>query len=585
MIPNYIHFIFFGFTEFTQIHYWSVKSAIAVHPNKLIFLHHTRAPKNNPLWDEITKLVELVYIDPPAELNGHALDSYQYKADVARLEILIKHGGIYMDIDVISLKPFGDLLKKSCVLGIENAQGTSISNAVIMAEPNHPFIIEWLKQTGDNLQNKSWAYHGVCLPKIILDSGEWAVHVEPRESFMPFDFHDEYIFGTTADDRLANSYTMHLWETIWWDKLKSLDRNSVLSQICRLHKKPLKIAIYTICKNEQHNVLEWAKTNGEADYRLVCDTGSTDDTATLLKEQGVTVIPITVIPWRFDMARGTSLNLLPDDIDVCIWQDLDERLLPGWRDQIQKHWTDETTTANHKYRNNSNPWQWHSKIHRRHGAHWQGAVHEELRWHIPEHSIWLPDLYLDEHQDVSKDRRGYFELLKKKVSEGDNHWRTYYFLANEYGGQGLPQHSIDTRIKSYEACDEGDMIQSYVAKHIAGGYDALDNRESAERWYKISVGHSNERESWFSYAEHAMRWQDWETAFLAARRCLECAEPRTGFTQDPRAWSEISYDIAALSAYKLGLYKKAIEWGEQAVSMCPTDERLKKNLEYYREAS
>lgn len=583
MIPNYIHFIFFGFTEFTQTHYWSIKSAAAVHQNKKIFLHYTQAPKNNPLWNEIVHLVDLVYIDPPTELNGVLLESYQYKADVARLQILIKHGGIYMDIDVISLKPFDNLLHHTCVLGIEDADNTSISNAVILSKPNHPFIVEWLEQTGHNLQDRAWAYHGVCLPKEILDSGTWDVHVEPRESFMPFDFRDEYVFGTVADDRLATSYTMHLWETIWWDKLNSVDSNSVLAQICRPYKKKLKIAIYTICKNEQHNVLAWAQTNTEADYRLVCDTGSTDDTVKLLTEQGITVVPIAVIPWRFDHARGTSLNLLPDDIDVCIWQDLDERLLPGWYDEIQQHWTSDTTMANHKYRNNQNPWQWHSKIHRRHGCHWEGAVHEELRWHMPEHTIWLPNVYLDEHQDVTKDRRGYFELLKKKVAEGNHNWRTYYFLANEYAAQGQSALSIDTRIKSYHACKDGDTVKSYVAKHIAGGYDAANDRVSAERWYKIAVDHGDERESWFAYAEHAMRWKDWETAFLAAKHCLSCTVRRNGFTQDPRVWSEAAYDVAALAAHNIGLHKQAIEWGQQAVSMNPRDDRLKKNLDFYEE--
>ena len=34
------------------------------------------------------------------------------------MEKLIEHGGIYMDIDVLSLKPFGDLLNNNCVVGV-----------------------------------------------------------------------------------------------------------------------------------------------------------------------------------------------------------------------------------------------------------------------------------------------------------------------------------------------------------------------------------------------------------------------------------------------------------------------------------
>jgi tetratricopeptide (TPR) repeat protein len=304
-----------------------------------------------------------------------------------------------------------------------------------------------------------------------------------------------------------------------------------------------------------------------------------------LIKHGVTVVPISVMPWRFDVARGTALNLLPADIDVCIWQDLDEALLPGWRQHIERNWTAQTTTANHRYRNNSNPWQWHSKIHARHGCHWTGAVHETLKWHRDEHAIWLSDVYLDEQQDTGKDRRGYLDLLEKKVAEGDHHWRTYYFLANEYQSQQRYGDALHIRRKSYDSCDEGAVIQSYIARNIAGGYASQGDPDSARRWYRISTDHSNERESWFAYAEFCYNQRDWEECYLAARRCLSVTERRNGFTQDPRAWSDRPYDIAALAAYNIGLYRQALQYGQQALDMLPTDARLQKNLAFYQEAA
>lgn len=237
MIPNNIHFIFFGFTEFAMIHYLAVKSALEVHkPNKVI-IHYTKAPVGNPLWDDIIKYVELRYCKPPTHFNNIELGSYQYKADIVRLEVLIREGGIYLDIDVLSLKPFGDLLNKSCVLGIEAAddldsrdiyQARSVTNAVMMCKPNHPFMIEWLKRTGDNLVNKSWAYHAVCLPHEMLKSGDYPdIHVEPCRSFMPFDFRNDWVFHNDESRYqwlLESSYTVHLWETIWYnDRLRQID--------------------------------------------------------------------------------------------------------------------------------------------------------------------------------------------------------------------------------------------------------------------------------------------------------------------------------------------------------------------------
>ena len=45
-----------------------------------------------------------------------------------------------------------------------------------------------------------------------------------------------------------------------------------------------KIAVYTICKNEEKFVNKWLDSMSEADYMVVLDTGSTDATIKLLEE-------------------------------------------------------------------------------------------------------------------------------------------------------------------------------------------------------------------------------------------------------------------------------------------------------------
>lgn len=594
MIPNIIHFIFFGFTDFEYIHSLAIKSAHRIHKPKKIYLYYSKRPENNSYWQDIEPLVELVHVEPPEEFMGVKLDSYQYKADVLRLQKLQDMGGIYLDIDVISLRSFGDLLNEQCVLGVESggddaASAESVTNAVILTEPNHPFICDWLSETGKNLEDKNWAYHGVNLPAEMLRKNQYSVRLEPRQSFMPFGWRDRWIFEPGQEHKLEGAYTMHLWETIWRDDLNSLTVDSVrsaantLTSTLKPYAKPLKIAVYTICKNENQFVDRWADSNQEADIRLVCDTGSTDNTAELLEQKGVTVFRISVMPWRFDTARGTALNLLPADVDICIWQDLDEELLPGWRQQLEQHWQLDATIANHRYRHNDGVWQWHSKIHRRHGCRWTGAVHETLSWAVPEKTVWIPEFYLDEHQDVSKPRSSYLNLLLKKIREGDRNWRTYYFLANDYQMIGDWTNSVKHRKQAYDLCEDGDIIKSYVARNIARQYADRNDRQTAEKWFMISVNHSAERESWFSLCQYYYNNQDWDQCFLAAKKCLTITERRDGFTHDSQAWGWMVYDYAALSAYRLGMKSQAQEYGTRAVEMNPSDQRLKKNQEFYNE--
>ena len=81
----------------------------------------------------------------------------------------------------------------------------------------------------------------------------------------------------------------------------------------------------------------------DADYRIVADTGSTDDTVERLTRAGVTVQRIAVRPWRFDVARNATIALIPDDVDVCCTMDMDMFLEPGWRPKLEAAWTSETT--------------------------------------------------------------------------------------------------------------------------------------------------------------------------------------------------------------------------------------------------
>lgn len=64
------------------------------------------------------------------------------KADIARLEILSREGGIYVDTDCDPVKPLSPLLDMNCFFGTED--GEHYSTAVIGAEVGHPAIEAYL---------------------------------------------------------------------------------------------------------------------------------------------------------------------------------------------------------------------------------------------------------------------------------------------------------------------------------------------------------------------------------------------------------------------------------------------------------
>jgi glycosyltransferase involved in cell wall biosynthesis len=62
-----------------------------------------------------------------------------------------------------------------------------------------------------------------------------------------------------------------------------------------------------------------------ADHIIVLDTGSEDNTVELLQSLGVEVHKKTYEHFRFDDARNDSLDLIPDEYNIRVCTDLDER--------------------------------------------------------------------------------------------------------------------------------------------------------------------------------------------------------------------------------------------------------------------
>ena len=148
----------------------------------------------------------------------------------------------------------------------------------------------------------------------------------------------------------------------------------------------MKICVYAISKNEEKFVKRWTESMKEADEIYVLDTGSTDKTVDLLKENDVHVVKKEINPWRFDVARNESLQLLPKDTDICVCTDLDEVFQKGWREKLEEVWQKNTTrikyTYNWKLDENNNPLVsfYTEKIHKLSGYKWKNPVHEILEY-------------------------------------------------------------------------------------------------------------------------------------------------------------------------------------------------------------
>lgn len=344
----------------------------------------------------------------------------------------------------------------------------------------------------------------------------------------------------------------------------------------------MKIAVYAIAKNEEQHVDRWAASAQDADYICLLDTGSTDLTVDKARTLGVRVRSQTFEPWRFDYARNASLKLVPQDADLCIALDLDEVLVPGWRDELESLPT-EVTRPRYEY-----TWSWKDdgspglvyggdKIHARHGYRWKHPVHEVLTPDgIVEVQHWC-SLKIHHHPDPTKSRGQYFPLLEQAVAEDPDDDRNAHYLAREYYFHGFHDKAKDEFLRHLSlprAVWKPERAQSmrYLAKC---------DPDNAESWLLRAAAETpDRREPWVDLAMLYYQRRDWSSCYASSLRALRVTERPLEYLCDEHAWGAAPHDLAAISAWNLGL--DAVAHGESALEHSPDDHRLRSNLTFYR---
>ena len=352
-----------------------------------------------------------------------------------------------------------------------------------------------------------------------------------------------------------------------------------------------KIAVYTIALNEEKHVKRWYESAKDADLLVIADTGSTDKTKFLAKSLGIAVTAIDVTPWRFDVARNASLALIPDDYDICIQLDMDEVLSLGWRDKIEEayeqgnHWPIYKHVTRRDEKDNPRNFQHYFKIHPRKGFHWKYPIHEVLV-HEPNLTFErkVIDLEVDHIKDESKSRKSYLDLLEKAVQEEPSDWRMNHYLNREY----FYNHDWLKVLQTAYRCED-----------IQGGWDV--ERASTYMWASEAAHHLNMpplAEEWARKATDAAphfyevwHWRahiahlhgKWDECLDFSRRRLTL-ERQSHHLVKPEVWEWWGYDLIALASHKLKQNEDAFFYGEIAFFANSGNQRLRRNLDFYRAA-
>jgi len=316
----------------------------------------------------------------------------------------------------------------------------------------------------------------------------------------------------------------------------------------------MKTAIYTIAKDEAHNVEGFMKS-AEGCPVYVLDTGSSDNTVELLKELGAHVAEKIIDPWRFDTARNEALALVPDDVDVCVSVDMDERLDSGWQDKLNAEW--KGNVGNYFYIA-----EWadeactipsvqspRTRIHSRHDYEWHRRIHEVIRPLEGVEQVWCDTSIVVKHYQDGK-QRDYSPALRELLAEDPNDADAWLQLAGECHQKGNFGEAVDA-YKQYLRVIDGDEreVLRYRRSHawlsIAQCLHKLGHNDEMVRAFLSAIAaEPNCREAWTHFSHVALQMGNPHLSYGAAMTAYNIKKPPYHAATEAACWGNLPKEIA-----------------------------------------
>lgn len=224
---------------FHLVHWLCLESCRQVNDPCTLHLHLQHEPWG-PLWEQIRPHVRIHRVAPldrgawqaryegsdEGRLIKHAGWDVAHDADFVRLDVLLREGGIYADMDTMFVRPYPELLTDTDFAMAEEVPTPdmrgllrpSLCNAVLFSRPGARFARLWRTRMDEAFDGR-WSSHSCQLATEMWP--EEASHLQVLPSVSCYHFQ--------ADQRgLAELFTevaqvpqevcsIHLWAHLWWD--------------------------------------------------------------------------------------------------------------------------------------------------------------------------------------------------------------------------------------------------------------------------------------------------------------------------------------------------------------------------------
>ena len=191
-------------------------------------------------WDESNADLSHPYVQA-----AYAAKKWAFVADFVRFQVLVNEGGIYLDTDMLLLKPISEFLDSDGFIGFEDDKYVSagIIGTVASQKLFQKVYSYYLGLTFDPVQP---LLINLVLNQIATENG--LVDFNKRQSicgvdFYPFAYFYPYSFAQSQKDKdyskfvLPESYAVHLWDHSWGDEFSEFRKGNTLKGMQKVAAK------------------------------------------------------------------------------------------------------------------------------------------------------------------------------------------------------------------------------------------------------------------------------------------------------------------------------------------------------------